>query len=78
MHSQDSLQKGRAESFSKYVSQFTLFVSESHGGFCPEKKCAADISIKNNVLPAILIRDLFIFLIYFSRRARQRRMIRSF
>jgi hypothetical protein len=49
MSYQDSLHKGRAESFSKFVSQFTLFVSESHGGCCPEKKCLADISIKTNV-----------------------------
>jgi hypothetical protein len=46
---QDSLSKGHSENFSKHVSQFTLLVSEAHGGTCPEKKCGADISIKMNV-----------------------------
>lgn len=46
MIDQDSLLKGHAENFSKYVSQFTVFVIESHGSICPEKKCGADISMK--------------------------------
>jgi hypothetical protein len=49
MIDQDSLLKGHAENFSKYVSQFTVFVSESHGSICPEKKCGADISMKTSV-----------------------------
>jgi hypothetical protein len=54
---QDSLIKGQAESFSKYVSQFTLFLSESHGGKCPEQKCAVDISMKTNVRLSVLFFD---------------------
>ncbi len=56
---QDSLIKGQAESFSKYVSQFTLFLSESHGGKCPEQKCAVDISMKTNVRLSVLFFDQF-------------------
>ena len=41
-------------SFSKYVSQFTLFLSESHGGKCPEQKCVVDISMKTNVRLSVL------------------------
>jgi hypothetical protein len=72
---QDSLVKGQSESFSKYVSQFTLLVSEAHGGTCPEKKCGADISIKMNVRRKRILFACVFFIVLFIR-PNIRRMIR--